>query len=83
MLLDKDFSVKVLDGAKGSPTGENGTPTEGPQKKITLTPGLLANGSPTSNSSASIAITNINANTNYGYAFDSLDFFDGKERHEH
>jgi hypothetical protein len=65
------------------PTGENGTPTEGPQKKITLTPGLLANGSPTSNSSASIAITNINANTNYGYAFDSLDFFDGKERHEH
>lgn len=65
------------------PTGENGTPTEGPLKKIILTPGLLANGSPTSNSSASVPITNITANNDYGYAFDSFDYFDGKERHEH
>ena len=41
----------------------------------TLTPGLLANGQPTSNSSASIPIERISANTNYGFAFDREDFF--------
>lgn len=55
----------------------------GPNKKIVLTPGLLANGSPTSNSSASVALSSITANTDYGYAFDSYDYFDGVNRHEH
>jgi len=55
----------------------------GPNKRIILTPGLLANGNPTSNSSASIAYTGITANTNYGYAFDSYDYFDGINRHDH
>ena len=55
----------------------------GPDKKIILTPGLLANGSPTSNSSASIAISQITANSDYGYAFDSYDYFDGVNRHNH
>jgi len=55
----------------------------GPNKKIVLTPGLLANGNPTSNSSASIIYTSITANTDYGYAFDSFDYFDGVNRHEH
>jgi hypothetical protein len=45
------------------------------QKKIDLTPGLLANGSPTSNSSASVAASLINSDDNYGYAFDSEEFF--------
>lgn len=55
----------------------------GPNKKIVLTPGLLANGNPTSNSSASIAYTSITANTDWGYAFDKYDYFDGVNRHEH
>ena len=55
----------------------------GPDKKITLTPGLLANGSPTSNTSASVPITNIDVDDNWGYAFENEDYFDGKNRHEH
>jgi len=54
---------------------------DGPQSKLTLTPGLLANGSPTANSSASIPIKDIEASDNYGYAFDKDDFFDGISRH--
>lgn len=45
------------------------------QKRIELTPGLLANGSPTSNSSASVAASLINSDDTYGYAFDSEEFF--------
>jgi len=41
--------------------------------KITLTPGLLANGSPTTNSSASIAYTSISANSTYGIASDIVE----------
>lgn len=68
----------------GIPSSDfNPTATEGPNKKIILTPGLLANGSPTANSSASIPTSSIGANTNYGFAFDSIDFFDGTENHEH
>ena len=55
--------------------------TEGPQSKVLLTPGLLANGSPTSNSSASIAVSQISSNSNYGYAFDHYNYFDGVNRH--
>ena len=44
-------------------------------QRMTLTPGLLANGSPTANSTASIPITQISANSNYGFAFDREDFF--------
>jgi hypothetical protein len=54
--------------------------TKGPNKRVTLSPGLLANGSPTSNSTASVASSSISANSNYGFAFDSEDFFDGKTR---
>ena len=46
-----------------------------PLQKVTLTPGLLANGQPTANSSASIPIGQISANSNYGFAFDREDFF--------
>jgi hypothetical protein len=53
----------------------------GPQSKLTLTPGLMANGSPTSNSAASIPISDIGADANYGFAFDKEDFFDGLSRH--
>ena len=62
-------------------TASQGIGTGGPNSKITLTPGLLANGSPTTNSAASVAISQINANSNYGYAFDQENFFDGVDRH--
>ena len=42
---------------------------------LTLTPGLLANGQPTANSSASVPISQISANSNFGFAFDREDFF--------
>jgi hypothetical protein len=50
---------------------------------ITLTPGLLANGSPTTNSTASIAISGISSNSDFGLAFDYENFFDGIDRHGH
>jgi len=47
-----------------------GTPIS---ERITITPGLLANGSPTANASASVDISLIDADDNYGYIVD----FDG------
>ena len=44
---------------------------------------MYANGTPTANSSASVAITSINANNNWTYAFDDYDYFDGVNRHNH
>jgi hypothetical protein len=38
---------------------------------------LLANGSPTTNSAASIAYQTISANSNYGFAANSFFFVDG------
>ena len=64
-------------------TGFITSTAEGPNKKLVLTPGLLANGSPTANSLASIATSSISANTTFGFAFDSIDYFDGTENHEH
>lgn len=46
-------------------------------ERITLTPGLLANGSPTTNASASIPISQISSNSNYGFAFEQENFFKG------
>ncbi len=56
---------------------------EGPQKRIVLSPGQYANGSPTANSSASVSYTTIQANSTWDYAFDSYDYFDGINRHDH
>ena len=52
-----------VDKAVGTPISE----------RITITPGLLANGSPTANASASVDISLIDADDNYGYIVD----FDG------
>jgi hypothetical protein len=43
---------------------------------ITTTPGLTANGEPTSNSSASIGVANIDADDNYGYIIEFDEEFD-------
>jgi len=46
--------------------------------RVTVTPGLLANGSPTTNSSASIASSLISANSDFGIAEDFFFFTDGR-----
>ena len=75
-----DFTIPSSNTATGNVIIST---TEGPQSRLTITPGLLANGSPTSNSTASIAITSISANDTYGFAIDHENFFDGLNRHHH
>jgi len=70
-----DFSVNASNTTIGTQVG--------PHRRTILTPGQYANGSPTANSSASISINSINANSTYGYAFDDEDYFDGVDRHNH
>lgn len=48
------------------------------QSRVVVTPGLLANGSPTTNSSASIATSLISANSDFGIAEDFFFFTDGR-----
>lgn len=72
----------VVDISNNSTKDPIGTEV-GPDKKIILTPGQYANGSPTANSSASVAYNTIDPNSTWDYAFDSYDYFDGKNRHDH
>jgi len=55
-------------------TASEGVGNTAISERTTITPGLLANGSPTSNSSQSIDISLIDANDDYGYIveFDSI-----------
>ena len=75
-----DFTIPSSNTATGNLTISSASTNEGPQSRITITPGLLANGSPTTNSTASIAITSISANDTYGVAVDHENFFDGIAR---
>ena len=49
----------------------------GRSSRVVVTPGLLANGSPTTNSAASIPYSQISANSNYGFASNTFFFTDG------
>jgi hypothetical protein len=51
--------------------------------RIAIGAGLLANGSPTTNATASVASSQINANSDFGYTFEKDDYFDGVDRHGH
>lgn len=51
----------------------------GRSSRIVVTPGLLANGSPTTNSSASIPYLQINADDDYGFASNTFFYSDGKK----
>ena len=46
-------------------------------QRTTITPGLLANGSPTTNASLTVASSEIDANDDYDYIINFEDFFDG------
>jgi hypothetical protein len=72
----------VIDMTVNSTSDPIGTEV-GPDKKIILTPGQLANGSSTTSSSESIIHTSIVADSDWDYAFDSNDYFDGANRHDH
>ena len=71
-----DFTIPSSNTATGNLTISSASTNEGPQSRLTITPGLLANGSPTTNSTASIAVTSISANDTYGVAVDHENFFD-------
>lgn len=58
--------IKRVDGNILQPTGD----PNAIRTTVTVTPGLLANGSPTSNSSASIPTSQISANSNFGISSD-------------
>lgn len=49
----------------------------GPDKRITLIPGLTANGNPTTDIATSINHLNVDKEDNWGYAFEKEDFFGG------
>jgi hypothetical protein len=51
----------------------------GRSSRVVIQPGLLANGSPTTNSSASIAYSLINADDDYGFCSNTFFFTDGKK----
>ena len=51
----------------------------GRSSRITVQPGLLANGSPTTNSAASIPYTQIQATDDYGFCSNTFFFVDGKK----
>lgn len=55
----------------------------GPDKKVTLTPGLLADGTPTTDVDSSVPISDISEDDNWDYAFENEDYFDGVNRHNH
>ena len=44
---------------------------------VKVKPGLLANGSPTTNAAASVSANTINSTDDYGYIIDFEDYFDG------
>jgi len=50
----------------------------GRQTRVVVTPGLLANGAPTTNSAASVARSAISANSDFGIAEDFFFFTDGR-----
>lgn len=51
----------------------------GRSSRIVVTPGLLANGSPTTNSAASIPYTQIEATDDYGFCSNTFFFTDGRK----
>lgn len=78
--IQLDFGIVESDpiriGANNDITDSEAANT-GRSSRVVITPGLLANGSPTSNSAASINYQLISSNTNYGIASNTFVYFDG------
>lgn len=73
----------VVDVVTPPPGIQMGTFEYGPQKKVILTPGLTANGEPTTNPDESIPYMEVQEADPWDYAFDSEEYLDGIERHDH
>lgn len=72
-----DFGV--VTGNTGNKITLEDVAKTGRSSRIVITPGLLANGSPTTNSSASIPYTQINADDDYGFCSNTFFYLDGKK----
>jgi hypothetical protein len=59
-------------------TRTNVDTTSARETRVVVTPGLLANGAPTTNSAASVAVSAISANSDFGIAEDFFFFTDGR-----
>ena len=58
-------------------TQSNGAYSNTRSTAVKVKPGLLANGSPTTNAAASVSANNINSTDDYGFIVDFEDYFDG------
>jgi hypothetical protein len=72
-----DFGI--VSANSGSKITIEDTRLTGRSSRIVVQPGLLANGSPTTNSAASIAYSLINADDDYGFASNTFFYTDGKK----
>ena len=72
-----DFGV--VTGNTGNRITLDDVARTGRSSRIVVTPGLLANGSPTTNSAASIPYTQIEATDDYGFCSNTFFFTDGRK----
>ena len=70
-----DFGI--VSGNAGSKITLEDVSNTGRSSRIVIRPGLLANGSPTTNSSASVPYTQIDADDDYGFCSNSFFYLDG------
>jgi len=71
-----DFSIVTANSSNRITLAD--IPNTPRSSRVVITPGLLANGSPTSNSAASISYLNIDADDDYGFATNTFFFLDRK-----
>jgi hypothetical protein len=74
-----DFGIVTANTNSGRKITLEDVARTGRSSRIVIQPGLLANGSPTTNSSASIPYNQINATDDYGFCSNSFFFLDGKK----
>ena len=74
-----DFGVVTVNTNSGRKITLEDVARTGRSSRVVIQPGLLANGSPTTNSSASIPYNQINATDDYGFCSNSFFFVDGKK----
>jgi hypothetical protein len=74
-----DFGIVTANTNSGRKITLEDVARTGRSSRIVIQPGLLANGSPTTNSSASIPYNQINATDDYGFCSNSFFFVDGKK----
>ena len=72
-------NTDVLYGIQSTAITDADIARTGRSSRVVVTPGLLANGSPTTNSAASISRSLISANSNFGLAANTFTYTDGKK----